>query len=99
DHPTRLSFPTRRSSDLDMYVRWVQLGALQPINRLHSNHGDRLPWEYSGKAARVAADFLRLRGSLGPYLYTLARTAHDTGLPMVQIGRASCRERVCGAGV
>jgi glycosyl hydrolase family 31/uncharacterized protein DUF5110 len=70
--------------DDDMYVRWVQLGAFQPINRLHSNHGDRLPWEYSGKARRVAAAFLRLRQSLGPYLYTLARRAHDTGLPMVR---------------
>jgi hypothetical protein len=70
--------------DDDMYVRWVQLGAFQPINRLHSNHGDRLPWEYSGEAGRIAADFLRLRGSLVPYLYTLAREAHDRGLPMAR---------------
>src|SRR5581483_115241 len=27
-----------------MYARWVQFGALQPIERLHSNHGYRLPW-------------------------------------------------------
>jgi alpha-glucosidase (family GH31 glycosyl hydrolase) len=32
----------------------------------------------------VAADFLRLREALGPYLYTLAREAHDTGLPMAR---------------
>jgi Glycosyl hydrolases family 31 TIM-barrel domain/Glycosyl hydrolase family 31 C-terminal domain/Domain of unknown function (DUF5110) len=70
--------------DDDMYVRWVQLGAFQPINRLHSNHGDRLPWSYPGRAGRIAADFLRLRSSLVPYLYTLARRAHDRGLPMVR---------------
>jgi hypothetical protein len=70
--------------DDDMYVRWIQAGALGPINRLHSNHGDRLPWDYTGDAARIAADFLRLRGSLVPYLYTLARESHDTGLPMVR---------------
>jgi hypothetical protein len=70
--------------DDDMYVRWVQLGAFQPINRLHSNHGDRLPWSYPGRAGRIAAEFLRLRSSLVPYLYTLARRAHDTGLPMVR---------------
>ena len=27
----------------DMYVRWVQFGTFQPIFRLHSDHGDRLP--------------------------------------------------------
>jgi alpha-glucosidase (family GH31 glycosyl hydrolase) len=70
--------------DDEMYVRWLQAGAFGPLNRLHSNHGDRLPWEYSGAAARIGADFLRLRGSLVPFLYTLAREAHDSGLPMAR---------------
>src|ERR1700760_644902 len=56
----------------DMYVRWVQMGAFQPIDRLHSDHGDRLPWNYTGAAATDAAAFLRLRESLVPYTYTLA---------------------------
>jgi hypothetical protein len=70
----------------DMYVRWVQSGAMQPINRLHSSkrEGARLPWEYEGKAREVARDFLRLRGRLVPLLYTLAREAHDSGLPMTR---------------
>lgn len=68
----------------DMYARWVQFGTFQPILRLHSHHGDRLPWEYPGKAQTVAEQFLRLRGQLVPTLYTLSRTAHDTGLPMAR---------------
>ena len=68
----------------DLYVRWVQSGAFQPILRLHSDHGDRLPWDYPGKAQQIATRFLRLRGALNPYLYTLARQAHDTGLPMAR---------------
>jgi hypothetical protein len=68
----------------DMYVRWVQLGAFQPILRLHSDHGRRLPWEYSRRPRRIASEFLRLRESLIPYTYTLARQAHDSGLPMVR---------------
>jgi hypothetical protein len=77
------SFKGKHLAD-DMYVRWLQAGTFGPINRLHSNHGDRLPWEYSGEPARIAADLLRLRGSLVPFLYTLARSSHDTGLPMAR---------------
>jgi alpha-glucosidase (family GH31 glycosyl hydrolase) len=66
----------------DLYVRWVQSGAFQPILRLHSDHGDRLPWEYPGAAQRIATKFLQLRGALVPYTYTLAREAYDSGLPL-----------------
>jgi Glycosyl hydrolases family 31 TIM-barrel domain/Glycosyl hydrolase family 31 C-terminal domain/Domain of unknown function (DUF5110)/Starch binding domain/NPCBM-associated, NEW3 domain of alpha-galactosidase/Bacterial Ig-like domain len=68
----------------DLYLRWVQLGAFQPILRLHSDHGDRLPWEYSDTVSGPAADYLRLRESLAPYLYTAARQTYDTGLPMAR---------------
>jgi hypothetical protein len=67
-----------------MYARWVQFGAFQPIERLHSNHGYRLPWNYPKAADRAAAAALRLRESLVPYLYTAARETHDTGLPIVR---------------
>ena len=67
-----------------MYARWVQLGVFQPILRLHSNHGARLPWEYSKPVNKAAGDALRLRESLVPYVYTVAREAYDTGLPMVR---------------
>ncbi|WIM93510.1 glycoside hydrolase family 31 protein [Actinoplanes oblitus] len=68
----------------DLYLRWVQLGAFQPILRLHSDHGDRLPWEYADTVGKPAADFLRLRESLVPYLYTAARQTYDTGMPMAR---------------
>ena len=66
----------------DLYVRWLQLGAFQPVDRLHSNHGERLPWEYEGEARAAATEALRLRGTLVPYTYTAARRAVDTGLPI-----------------
>ncbi|MBO0868290.1 MAG: carbohydrate-binding protein [Micromonosporaceae bacterium] len=68
----------------DLYLRWVQLGAFQPIDRLHSNHAPRLPWEYDDTARGIAENFMRLRESLVPYLYTTARQSYDTGLPMVR---------------
>ena len=66
----------------DLYARWVAFGTFQPLDRLHSNHGDRLPWEYGAAADAAAAGFLRLREALDPYLYTLARRSYDTGLPI-----------------
>ncbi|MDP2774572.1 MAG: glycoside hydrolase family 31 protein [Nocardioides sp.] len=66
----------------DLYVRWLQLGTFQPLDRLHSNHGKRLPWEYDGQTRKAATKALRLRGELVPYTYTAARRAVDTGLPM-----------------
>ncbi len=77
------SFQPQRLSE-DMYVRWVQFGAFQPILRLHSDHGARLPWEYGGRAERIASGFLRLREALLPYLYTTAREAYDSGLPIAR---------------
>lgn len=68
----------------DLYVRWIQSGLVQPILRLHSNHAPRLPWEYGGRAGQIASLFLRLRESLVPYLYTLARQSFDTGLPLTR---------------
>ena len=68
----------------DMYVRWVQLGTFQPIFRLHSDHGDRLPWDYDDTARVPAEQFMRLREALIPYLYTLSWQASTTGLPMTR---------------
>ena len=66
----------------DLYARWVELGTFQPLDRLHSNHGNRLPWEYGPAADASATSFLQLREALNPYIYTLARHAYDSGLPI-----------------
>lgn len=67
----------------DLYARWVQLGTFQPIDRLHGNHSDRLPWQYGAAAKTSAEKFLNLRENLVPYTYSLARNAAVTGLPVV----------------
>jgi len=69
----------------DLYVRWVQMGTFSPILRLHSNHGERLPWEYPGAAEAAAERFLRLREQLVPYLYGTAMQAHEAGVPMARL--------------
>ena len=68
----------------DLYARWVQFGTFQPIDRLHSNHSDRLPWQYGVDADASATKFLDLREKLMPYTYSIAAEATRTGLPMVR---------------
>ncbi|HEY3753652.1 MAG TPA: TIM-barrel domain-containing protein, partial [Pseudonocardiaceae bacterium] len=68
----------------DMYARWVQLGTFQPVDRLHSNHSDRLPWQYGAEAKASAEKFLTLREDLVPYTYTQAQQAATTGIPVVR---------------
>jgi hypothetical protein len=68
----------------DLYDRWVQFGTFQPILRLHSADGNRLPWQYPQPVSGITEDFLRLREALIPYTYTLAAQAHRNGLPITQ---------------
>ncbi|MBE1547920.1 hypothetical protein GGC64_001928 [Mycobacterium sp. OAS707] len=68
----------------DLYVRWLQLGTFQPIDRLHGDHSDRMPWQYGVAAKESAKKFLNLRENLLPYIYTLADTANRTGLPIAR---------------
>ncbi|HEY1701905.1 MAG TPA: TIM-barrel domain-containing protein [Trebonia sp.] len=70
----------------DLYLRWLQLGTFQPIMREHSNSGQnaRLPWEYDAATQAAGDDFLQLRESLVPYLYTLAAQSSASGLPMTK---------------
>jgi LPXTG-motif cell wall-anchored protein len=68
----------------DLYARWVQLGTFQPIDRLHSNHSDRLPWQYGPAADASATSFLNLRENLVPYTYSIAAEATATGAPMTR---------------
>lgn len=66
----------------DMYMRWVQFGTFQPIFRLHSKRGKRLPWQYPN-VSQYAESFIRLRHALVPYTYTLAHETATGGLPIV----------------
>ncbi len=68
----------------DLYARWVQLGTFQPIDRLHSNHSDRLPWQYGTDAKASAEKFLKLRRTLQSYTYKAAQEAKQTGAPITR---------------
>jgi len=73
-----------RQVDEELFIRWAQFGAMSPIFRTHSDHGMREPWMYSRKAQVLFRKQTRIRCALAPYFYTLAREAHETGLPIVR---------------
>lgn len=67
----------------DLYVRWAQFGLLSPLSRAHGRT-TRLPWDYGEEAERIFRDYARLRYRLMPYLYTVARMAARTSLPILR---------------
>jgi len=77
----------RGTKDDELAARWVQLGALSPVNRLHSTStpfAAKEPWRYGPRARAVMARWLRLRAELVPYLYTAAWASHVEGVAPVR---------------
>ncbi|MBQ8288436.1 MAG: DUF5110 domain-containing protein [Clostridia bacterium] len=73
----------------DMYVRWMQFGALSPILRVHvTNLGKdlygRMPWLYGETAEEVTHTYVDMRYRLLPLYYTLSHENYETGLPLVR---------------
>ena len=67
--------------DDEMQIRWIQLGVLSPINRLHSTNdpfAGKEPWNLGYEAREIYGEWLRNRHRLFPYIYTMNyRTATE----------------------
>ena len=73
------------ATEPELYARWVQYGALSPMLRLHATKdplAERRPWAYPEPAFEAARAAFHWRYQLVPYLYTMARIAHDTGVSL-----------------
>lgn len=69
----------------ELFVRWVQFGALSPCLRLHATKdplGERRPWAFPAPVLAAARQAFALRYQLIPYLYTMARHTHDQGIAL-----------------
>jgi alpha-glucosidase (family GH31 glycosyl hydrolase) len=73
-------------SERELWFRWLQLGALSPLLRDQYGEHRGEPVEVWSDAETVAAfrTYARLHNSLVPYLYTQARVASETGLPIMR---------------
>ena len=71
----------------ELYIRYLELGVYSPILRFHGARGNyykREPWLWDPKTETIAADYLRLRHRLIPYLYTEAYNYSRSGTPLIQ---------------
>ena len=69
----------------ELYVRWMQFGLFTPLSRAH-HEGDTAvePWMFSPEAMAAAKKAIELKYTLLPYIYTCAREAYDTGVPIMR---------------
>ncbi|HOX29308.1 MAG TPA: glycoside hydrolase family 31 protein, partial [bacterium] len=67
----------------ELYVRWFQFSAFNPIFRSHGNHSEREPWSFGDEAEKICRRYLDLRYSLSPYLYSLMRRSSVSGAPIM----------------
>ncbi|MCU7520223.1 MAG: DUF5110 domain-containing protein [Ignavibacteria bacterium] len=71
----------------ELYVRWFEFGAINPIFRSHGTDTPREPWNF-GKPGSWAYDALlkydRLRYRLMPYIYSLAWKVTHSGYTMMR---------------
>ena len=73
--------------DPALLTEWMELGALQPFFRNHSNKGScrREPWVGGGKdQLRRRRAAVERRQELMPFLYTIFEEASRTGLPVMR---------------
>jgi len=70
----------------ELYLRWMELGALMPFFRGHCTlYAPRQePWSFGRRALELSRRILRRRYRLLPLLYRLALESHETGLPMIR---------------
>ncbi len=68
----------------ELFVRWFEWGAFQPVMRAHGEREHNEVWAYGKEAEPILAKYLRLRYELLPYTYSLAYGSYQTGAPYMR---------------
>ena len=69
----------------ELYVRWMQFGVFNPLTRAHHEGNTAVePWLFGNEAEEITRSAIELKYKLFPYIYTYAREAHDSGLPLMR---------------
>ena len=80
----------------EVMVRWFQFGAFSPIFRMHGCREPAMPfspqvtggpneiWSYGDEACEIMTSYVALRERIKPYLLSVMREAHETGLTPIR---------------
>ncbi len=68
----------------ELFVRWFEWGAFQPVMRAHGERMHNEVWAYGKQAEPILAKYLRLRYQLLPYTYSLGYASYRTGAPFMR---------------
>jgi len=70
----------------NLFMRWTQFGCFSPIMQMHRQVTKELqyPWRYGTEALQNYQFFARLHTRLFPYVYSYAKEASETGLPIIR---------------
>ncbi|UWZ81674.1 glycoside hydrolase family 31 protein [Occallatibacter riparius] len=68
----------------ELFVRWFQWGAFQPVMRAHGERDHNEVWSYGKEAEPILEKYLRLRYQLMPYTYSLGYRSYQTGAPFMR---------------
>jgi len=69
----------------ELYVRWLQFGALSPVLRTHSTKNSNLnkePWVFNPEYFKIIRSTILERYKIAPYVYTMARKTYDEALSL-----------------
>lgn len=68
----------------ELFVRWFEWGAFQPVMRAHGERQHNEVWSYGKQAEPILEKYLRLRYELMPYTYSLGYGTYKTGAPFMR---------------
>ncbi|HEV2133293.1 MAG TPA: TIM-barrel domain-containing protein [Terracidiphilus sp.] len=68
----------------ELFVRWYEWGAFQPVMRAHGEREHNEVWAYGKQAEPILEKYLRLRYQLMPYIYSLGYHTYQTGAPYMR---------------
>lgn len=68
----------------ELFVRWFEWGAFQPVMRAHGERKHNEVWSYGKQAEPILEKYLRLRYELMPYTYSLGYRTYQTGAPFMR---------------
>jgi alpha-glucosidase (family GH31 glycosyl hydrolase) len=65
--------------DRELFIRWTQASALMPMMQF-----SYAPWKLDDEAVNICRKYAQLHAQLGDYIYSLAKKAQETGMPIAR---------------